>query len=145
MADVLAELAQLLRARFGAGEVSVGRGFEVEGPLCVWRGEQRNYTLAEAEGAELLGAADIGDVGAGRHQGEQDVAAVDLLFDFEGPGGAGFEARGVEPDVIVGVKAGLEVGGEAGAVLAGVGDEDAEPRRLGHWDLLWGRMAVGRQ
>jgi selenide,water dikinase len=22
--------------------------------------------------------------------------------------------------------------------------EDAEPGRLGHWDLLWGRMAVGR-
>lgn len=84
----------------------------------------------------MFGAADIGDVGAGRHQGEQDVAAIDLLFDFEGPRGAGFEARGVQPDVIVRIEAALKVGGEAGSDLAGVGDEDAEPRRLGHRDLL---------
>jgi hypothetical protein len=119
-ADVLAELAQLRWIECDGGEVPIVCGFEVQGYLGIGRGEERNHPLAKAEGTELFGAADIGDVGGGRHQGEQDVAAVDLLFDFEGPGGAGFEAGGVEPDVVVGVKAGLKVGGEAGSVLAGV-------------------------
>jgi hypothetical protein len=83
----------------GVGEVEVVFGFEVKGDVGSGRGENRDDTLAAAEGTELLGAADLGGVGSGGEEREDYLGAVNGLFDLGGPSFAAVDAGGVEPDV----------------------------------------------
>ena len=52
-----------------------------------------------AQGAQLFGTADLGDVGAGGHERQDEFGIVESVLDVGGPGGSALDALGVEPGI----------------------------------------------
>src|SRR5262249_2383504 len=90
--------------------------------------QQGDYFPSLAERAELLSAANIGQVGAWSEDGEHNIRGVDSLLDFNRPTGASADADFVQPDEgAVGFEVALQPLRQLGAVLASVRDEYADP------------------
>jgi hypothetical protein len=86
--NVFEQRAQLRAVRFRAGKVAVVPGFQVQRDAGPPPRQQRDDALAFAERAKLLGAADLGHVGARREQCQRHVAPVESLLDLFCPDGA---------------------------------------------------------
>jgi hypothetical protein len=89
------------------GEVAILTGVEVQRPVGAFYGEYGNDAISFVEGAELLGPADLGGIGARTQQGKRDLACIYFVFDLPAPNHGPVKPLLVEP----GVEAFLREGG----------------------------------
>jgi hypothetical protein len=101
-------------------------------------GEQGNDAFALAQPPKLLRAANLRDVGAGRHQRQHYLRLVDCAFDFGGPGSATGDALCVEPGIeALRRQIALETLRQVRSVLPGIRDENAFALLRHGWELLY--------
>lgn len=89
----------ILRLATSTAWVRAPFGFEIQRNFAAGAGEQGDSVFALAQGAKLLGVANLEGIGARREQGAGNLARIQGLFDFLRPGRATGDALGVESGV----------------------------------------------
>jgi hypothetical protein len=96
-ADVAQQLLERIGVQRGLREVPIVLWFEMERPVGIGLKQHGKNTLAFAPSPQLLGSANLGNVGAVCQKRQRDIAAIDRLLDVRGPDGPAGNLGNVEP------------------------------------------------